>query len=211
MKTLGIIAQKGGAGKTTLSIHLSVRAGLAGLKVLLVDTDPQASATAWWRRRLAETPALVQSRGKLLPEVLSTAEKQHYDLVVIDTAPHSSTEADATARLSDQVYIPTRPAILDLDAIGVSTKLVVDTGTSAKILLNSCPPPTRYGEPHIVSEARQALKTYGLPVCDVAISQRAAFSHALIDGHAVNEFERSGKAAQEIDALWNTLRMEMSL
>ncbi len=211
MKTLGIIAQKGGAGKTTLSIHLAVRAGLAGLKVLVIDTDPQASATAWWRRRHEDKPALIQSRGELLPEVLKTATEQRYDLVIIDTAPHSSGEAEATARLSDQVYIPTRPAILDLDAIGVSTELVSGTGTSAKILLNCCPPPTRYGEPHIVSEARQALETYGIPVCGVAISQRAAFSHALIDGRAVSEFERSGKAAREIDGLWNTLREEMAL
>jgi len=211
MKTLGIIAQKGGAGKTTLSIHLSVRAGMAGLKVLLVDTDPQASATAWWRRRPEETPALIQSRGELLPDVLSSAVGQGYDLVVIDTAPHSSGEASATARLSDVVYIPTRPAILDLDAIGVSTELVASTGTMSKIVLNSCPPPNRYGEPHIVSEARQALKTYGIPVSEVAISQRAAFSHALIDGHAVNEFERKGKAAGEIDSLWNALKTEVAL
>lgn len=211
MKTLGIIAQKGGAGKTTLSIHLAVRAGIAGLKVLLVDTDPQSSATAWWRRRHEGTPALIQSRGELLPDVLKTAEQQHYDLVVIDTAPHSSEEAEATARLSDQVYIPTRPAILDLDAIGVSTELIAGTGAKAKIVLNACPPPTRHGEPHIVSEARQALEIYGIPASDVAISQRAAFSHALIDGHAVSEFERSGKAAREIDGLWNALKGEMNL
>ena len=211
MKTLGIIAQKGGAGKTTLSSHLAVRAGQAGLKVLVVDTDPQASATAWWRRRQEEAPALIQSRGELLPEVLKTAAGQNYDLVVVDTAPHNSGEADATARHSDQVYIPTRPAILDLDAIGATTKLVASTGTEAKIVLNSCPPPTRHGEPHIVSEARQALGTYGIPVSEVAISQRAAFSHALIDGRAVNEFDGRGKAAREIDSLWHTLREEMSL
>lgn len=211
MKALGIIAQKGGAGKTTLSVHLSVRAGLAGLRVLLVDTDPQASATAWWRRRREEAPALIQSRGESLPEVLETAAAQSYDLVVIDTAPHSSRDAHATARLSDLVYVPTRPAILDLDAIGVSTELVAGTGSTARIVLNACPPPTRYGEPHIVSEARQALETYGIPVSEVALSQRAAFSHALIDGRAVNEFERDGKAAREIDGLWNALRGEMAL
>ncbi len=211
MKTLGIIAQKGGAGKTTLSIHLAVRAGLSGLRVLVVDTDPQASATTWWRRRREETPALIQSRGELLPGVLNTAEQQQYDLVVIDTAPHDSADASATARLADLVCIPTRPAILDLDAIGVSTALVTGTGTAARIVLNSCPPPTRYGEPHIVSEARQALRTYGIAVSDAAISQRAAFSHALIDGRAVTEFERNGKAAREIDSLWSALKQEMAL
>ena len=132
MKTLSMIAQKGGTGKTTLSIHLAVQASLAGLKVLLVDIDPQASATAWWRRRREEKPALVQSNGDALGKVLRTAADQRYDLAVVDTAPHSSHEATTCAHLSDQVCIPTRPAILDLDAIGASTELVSDIGVPAR-------------------------------------------------------------------------------
>ncbi|MCP3869380.1 MAG: ParA family protein [Gammaproteobacteria bacterium] len=211
MKTLSLIAQKGGTGKTSLSIHLAVQASLSGMKVLLVDTDPQASATAWWKRREEATPELIQCRGENLPRVLNAATGQGFDLVVVDTAPHSSKESTACARMSDWVYIPSRPAILDLDAIGASTELVTAVDVPARILLNCCPPATRFGEPHIVTEARQALKVYGIPVCEVAISQRAAFSHALIDGRAVTEFDRKTKAALEIDRLWKTMRQEMSL
>jgi len=209
MKALGIIAQKGGAGKTTLGIHLAVRAGLAGLKVLVVDLDPQASATAWWQRRQEDSPALVQANADALKEVLKKAEEQGFQFVIIDTAPHSSLEAVACARLADQVCIPTRPAILDLDAIGTTTELVADVGVTARVVLNACPPATRFGEPRIVTEARQALQSYGIPVSDVAISQRAAFSHALIDGRAVSEFDPKGKAAQEIERLWLTLSKEL--
>ena len=211
MKTLGIIAQKGGTGKTTLSIHLAVQASLSGLQVLLLDMDPQASATSWWNRRREQTPELTQCRGDALAGVLQTARDRSYDLVVIDTAPHSSVDATTCARLSDRVCIPTRPAILDLDAIGPSTDLVSSVGVSANIVLNSCPPPTMFGEPHIVAEAREALKVYETPVCEVAISQRVAFSHALIDGRSVSEYDRSGKAAGEIERLWRTLREEMEL
>ena len=59
------------------------------------------------------------------------------------------------------------------------------------------------------AEARQALQTYGIPVCRVAISQRAAFGHALIDGRAINEFDPGGKAAAEIDRLWQTVRADL--
>lgn len=211
MKTLSLIAQKGGTGKTTLSIHLAVQACLAGMKVLLIDIDPQASATAWWRRRAADEPDLIQSRGDELLQMFKTAGEQGYDLVVIDTAPHSSQEASDCAAVSDQVLIPTRPAILDLDAIGASTQLVTKLGVKAMIVLNGCPPPTRYGEPQIVAEARNALKVYGIPVSEMAISQRAAFSHALIDGRAVSEFDRKGKAARELNQLWNTLKEELAL
>ncbi len=211
MKTLGIIAQKGGTGKTTLSIHLAVEASLSGMNVLLVDIDPQASATSWWQRRSEESPALIQREGEELDVLLATAKEQGYDLAVIDTAPHSSQDATSCARFSDWVCIPTRPAILDLDAIRPSTDLVSAVGVPANIVLNACPPPTVFGEPHIVAEAREALKVYETPVCDVAVSQRVAFSHALIDGRAVSEYDRAGKAACEIDQLWTTLRAGMGL
>ena len=209
MKIISLLAQKGGTGKTTLSIHLAVRANLDGLKVLLVDIDPQASALAWWRRRREEYPELIQVGGSKLADILARAADQRYDLVVVDTAPHSSEDARICTRLSDRVYIPTRPAILDLDAIGASTDLVSETGTPAMIILNACPPPTLFGEPRIVAEARQALQTYRIPVCPVAISQRAAFGHALIDGRAINEFDPAGKAAAEIDRLWQTVKGDL--
>jgi chromosome partitioning protein len=206
-----MIAQKGGTGKTTLSIHLAVQASLSGLKVLLVDIDPQASARAWWRRRTQERPGLIQSDGQRLAQALATAAAQDYDLAIIDTAPHSSEESSMAASFSDQVCIPTRPAILDLDAIAASTALVSDIGVDATIVLNGCPPSNRYGEPSIVKEAREALMVYGIPVCEAAVSQRAAFSHALIDGRAVSEFDKNSKAAQEIAGLWSTLMTELTL
>jgi chromosome partitioning protein len=211
MKILGMIAQKGGTGKTTLCIHLAVQASLSGLRVLLVDVDPQASATSWWRRRQEQMPEVVQSRGDALGDVLQTAGDRQYDFVVVDTAPHDSEDAVTCARLSDWVCIPTRPAILDLDAIRPSTDLVSDVGVSASIVLNACPPPTLFGEPHIVAEAREALRAYDTPVCDAAVSQRVAFSHALIDGRAVSEYDHGGKAAREIDRLWNILREGIAL
>ena len=209
MKVLGITAQKGGAGKTTLGIHLAVRAGRDGLKVLLVDLDPQASATAWWQRRQEISPALVQADGDNLPSVLEKAKNEGYQFAVIDTAPHSSFEATACARLADKVLIPTRPAILDLDAIGATTDLVAKVGVTAQIVLNACPPATKFGETKIVAEARQALSAYGIPVNDVVISQRAAFSHALIDGRTVIEFDPAGKAASELERLWLALSKEL--
>jgi len=211
MKTISLIAQKGGTGKTTLSIHLAVQATLDGLNVLLVDIDPQASASAWWRRRQAEKPELVQSDGRQLENVLSSAGERGYQLTIIDSAPHNSAAAKSCASLSDLILIPTRPAILDLDAIGATTQLVDKMGTAAKIVLNACPPPTRFGEPHIVKEAREALQVYNLPVCDLALSQRAAFSHALIDGRSIAEFDHKSKAAQEMNTLWDSIKRELAL
>ena len=60
MKTVAIISQKGGAGKTTVAIHLAVAAEQHGLRAAVFDLDPQASATSWADRR--KTLSLPSSR-----------------------------------------------------------------------------------------------------------------------------------------------------
>ena len=91
---------------------------------------------------------------------------------------------------------------LDLEAIGESVKIVKQQRSLGAVVLNACPPPHRGGETAIVREAREALGVYGLPVSPVSVSQRAAFSHAFIDGRAVTEFDATGKAANEIRSLF---------
>ena len=184
MRTVCLLAQKGGTGKTTLCLHLAVLASELGHDAAIIDIDPQASATAWSRRRQGNTPAVLRHTAADLPGVLAGLAQQNRDMVFLDTAPHSSHEAATAAELADLVLIVSRPAILDLEAIGESVRIVRQQGGRSAIVLNACPPPHREGETAIVREAREALGVYGLPVAPVSISQRAAFSHALIDGHA---------------------------
>ena len=107
------------------------------------------------------------------------------------------------AKVADWVLIPTRPAILERRAIGASVEIVQKMKAKAAIVLNSCPPGRRgAGEAAITREARQGLETYGLPICPVSITQRVAFSHALIDGRAVVECDPTSKASAEMTALW---------
>ena len=60
MRTLSLVSQKGGAGKTTLSLHLAVAAHMAGFSVAIADLDPQVSAWKWSERRKGEPGAIVQ-------------------------------------------------------------------------------------------------------------------------------------------------------
>ncbi len=202
MHTICVMAQKGGAGKTTLAVHIGVFAEQQGKTVALIDLDEQNSLGDWWRSRETETPILVEPTIAELPKVIKAAKKDGIDLVIIDTPPHAISEATKAINVSDFVIIPCRPAILDLRAINKTVELMKTTKKKGGIVLNHCPPARGVSEASLVKEARLGLVDHKFPVCDIAITQRVDFSHALIDGRAVTEFAPNGKAAKEIKALY---------
>ncbi len=212
MRTLAMLARKGGTGKTTLAVHLSVMAAEACRRVVLVDCDPQRSAGDWWRVRQSSAPELVECAATRVPAVIQAAAADGVDLVVIDTPPSVTADTAAIARLSDLVLIPCRAGILDLRAIAAT----VDTVKAARlapgcvvIVLNAAAAARGATEGLLVSEARRALAAYGLPVAPVAIGNRVALAHALIDGRAVTEFEPEGKAALELRKLFCTMEEKL--
>jgi chromosome partitioning protein len=197
MKTIAILSQKGGAGKTTLAVHLAVAAERAGHQAALIDLDPQASATGWKDSRPQDTPAVVSAQAARLPQVLQAATQAGAVLTVIDTAPHTESPALAAARAADLILIPCRPAILDLRAISLTVDVAKLAGTPAAVVLNAVPPRGPLAE-----EARVAIVQYGVIVAPVSLGQRSTYVHALTMGQAAQEYEPHGKAAEEIAKLY---------
>ena len=89
---------------------------------MLVDLDPQGSASAWASLRVADTPAVISGHSGQLSALLTAARDAGADLAIIDTAPHSTDAALAAARAADLVLIPCRASVADLHAIGTSTE-----------------------------------------------------------------------------------------
>lgn len=201
-RTLALLAQKGGAGKTTLALHLAVIAQDAGLRTLLVDCDPQRSAAGWWRARTTKVPALVETTPGRLRTVVQAAQDDGVALVVVDTRPSVERDTAEVARVADLSLIPTRPSILDLRAIGATVDVVKTLGRPAAIILNACPAPRGVGEASVTVEARRGLQVYGLLLVPQAVTTRTVLAHALIDGRAVTELEPNGKAAGELRRVW---------
>src|SRR5512144_3380269 len=110
MPAIALLSQKGGAGKTTLAVHLAVASGDA----LIIDTDKQKSAAGWWREREGALPELVTAEGKSVPKALEATKRQW---VFIDTPPRHEEALRAVCDVSDFILIPARAAILDLRAI----------------------------------------------------------------------------------------------
>ena len=196
MKTVAIISQKGGAGKTTLSLNLAGSAEAAGFQTVIVDLDPQASAKTWHDQRNGETPIVISSHASRLPEVTHTSKQHGVDLCIIDTAPHSETTALAAARAADLVLVPCRPAIFDLRAIASSVDLAQIAKKPALIVINAAPP-----RGPLADQAAKAIQVYGVHIAEFRITQRIAFVHSLTAGKTVLEYEPQGVAAREITAL----------
>jgi chromosome partitioning protein len=202
MQIIAILSQKGGTGKTTISLHLAVAAKEAGKAVVVIDLDPQASAAGWKDSRSAEEPIVISVPASRLPQALQAAASGGADLVLIDTAPHSGDVALAAAEAADLVLIPCRAGILDLRAIGSTARIVKLAGKRAYVVLNTVPPRAS----NVLADARAAVAVHGLDVAPIALQQRAAYAHALTAGQTAQEYERDGKAAEEMGELYAWLQ-----
>ena len=67
MRTIAVVSQKGGAGKTTLALHIAVAAELAGYSTVLLDMDPQGTAEAWSDWREEAPPVVIPAKQRLSP------------------------------------------------------------------------------------------------------------------------------------------------
>src|SRR5208337_2207830 len=123
VKTIAIISQKGGAGKTTLSVHLATAASASGHSAAIVDLDPQGTAASWGDRRQADAPEVVSGQAARLAVLIEAARANGADLLILDTAPNADQTALRAARVADVVLIPCRAATFDLEAIQATLTL----------------------------------------------------------------------------------------
>lgn len=197
MKTISIISQKGGAGKTTVAVHLAVAAEARGLRTAIFDLDPQGSAAGWADKRAVPFPAVVSAQATRLTTLFDQAATQNADLVIIDSAPNADAASLAAARVSDFIIIPCRPAAFDLSAIGTTLALAAVAAKPAYVLLNAVPTQGRVGE-----EAREALAEGGVQVAEPVLHHLVAFSHAVNDGRTAQELAPRSKATTEVAELF---------
>lgn len=197
MQIIAIMSLKGGAGKTTISVHLAVAAAQRGLRVLLLDTDhQQLSCVTWANARDVETPRVIGVEPHRLAGALEAARQDGFELVLIDTAPHAGPDAVDVSRLADRILIPVRPSVFDLAAANATLDVVRGAPGRAMLVLSACPP--RAPE---IAMAREALTKSGIEVARTEVTDRRSFARAIQSGRAVSEFEPGGKAAEEIEAL----------
>lgn len=204
MLVISFVQEKGGAGKTTLSINIAQAIQATGCKVLLVDSDPQQSALDWHQSNEGETLDII---GLDRPTLQKDIRKygRGYDYVIIDGAAKLSDVVIATLMISDLVLIPVQPSPFDLWA----TDNVLQLITQRRAIANDKPDAAfvisrRINGTTIGNEFREVLESYKLPVLENGTYQRIAYAEAAAAGKTVLDYSILAKykpAAEEIQAL----------
>lgn len=201
---IAVINQKGGAGKTTLSMNLA--AGLVRRdKTLVLDVDPQGSALQWNSQGSEAFPAPVKKIiGKWDAQSLHQNYKAYRHLV-LDCPPSLDSHASLQAlRACDVALIPVLPSPIDLWASlrlpqEIEEARKTNKRLKAYLVLNQLEPKSA-----LSAAMHEALAEFGIPVLQATIRRRAVYRSAALEGVSVYQLgSRGADAAAEIEAILN--------
>jgi chromosome partitioning protein len=206
---IGVLNRKGGVGKTTIAINVAATLAVAGVRVLLVDADPQASALSWssLRERDPLFAVVGMARPTLHRELPAIAAK--FDVVIIDGGPGVNDLGRATILASDLVLIPVQPSPYDVWAAAETVQQIREARRlrerlKAAFIINRNIANTAIG--------RQAAVTLAqfedLPVLATALNQRVIYAESAAKGLAVIEAAPHSEAAREMGNLVQQILVE---
>lgn len=188
--------QKGGSGKTTVSVNLAACWGKQGLRVLLVDADPQESAYDWMSSS-GLVRVVRQSDGDGMADVLMQAASM-FDAIVVDLPPGlESSSTEESLKIAHDLLIPVRPSGLDITAAVPMVQFARKYHSNVRLVVNQQPASRRQLRPEVI----EALAECRAAVCETSLGIRVAFTDCVFARSPVIEYEPSGKAALEIAAL----------
>jgi chromosome partitioning protein len=193
--------QKGGVGKTTLSLHVASALARSQQRVLLIDADPQQSAMKWStvRSGAVDFAVIGMAKATLHKEIVSLGA--NYDHVVIDGPPRVTELARSIIIASDVVVIPVQPSPFDVWAAAETVDLIKEAriykeNLKAVIAINRKIVNTAIGR-----DVREALASLEVPILDADVSQRVGFAEAVAGGQTVLDTDPDGTAAREVISL----------
>ena len=200
MPVIALVGNKGGAGKTTLTVNLAVGLGRSS-SVAILDTDPQGSSAQW--RTIADderVPPVISATENLVEEVRGLAHQ--YDYLVVDCPPYvQATQTLSILQLSDVALIPVQPSPLDLWAIhieqAVSQAKMDNPSLRTLLVINQLEPRTTLSQ-----LMREALTEIKVPVAETSIRRRAVYRASAVEGRSVYAMgKRGAQAVAEMDQL----------
>lgn len=210
---IAVLSQKGGAGKSTIALGIASGLAFQGRNVLLVDSDPQGTLTAWSAHRKSVGLAPVegldvqQHAGADVHNWLRTLPD--YDDVIIDGPPRADEPLSRSviAAATDAVLIPLQASLADLWAARATVSLIREgwkkgLKNKAAFVLSRLKPGTNIGR-----EFAEVLQSEGLPLLPAGTHDRTAYPAALSRCQTVFEYEPpSGKTRHELATLLSAVQ-----
>jgi chromosome partitioning protein len=209
MRTVAVIALKGGSGKTTVATHLALAAHLRGVDTLVADIDPQRSAENILTSRAESGPDCVITTGPKLMAAQFAALGLKKDLLVIDTPAGAVEDVTEAIVLADYAVLVVRPTLIDLSGLARTMVIVRRLGKPSTVVLNQAPFARENIEPPLVKRALRGLEYMRAPLAPVILRARAIYQTALETGRSVEE-ANDPAAAAEVAALWDYLQAELA-
>jgi len=202
---------KGGVGKSTISINLAVEAAIDGKKVLLIDTDGQASSAAFFgERQKKDIEVLLKSSSQLHKEVPKL--EKSFDLIIIDAGGRDSSIFRSAVAACHYLLMPIQAGQFEVWAVEDTVKVLREiqplTDLQTRFVFNRVRARTT-----ISSETVEAMEIYKGEgkILDQRLYDRTAFAKSISKGQGVSEYEPRGIAAQEIQALYRVIMDEMEI
>jgi chromosome partitioning protein len=203
---IGVLNQKGGVGKTTIAVNLAATYAKSGLRVLLVDADPQSSALQWSAARDAEPlfPVVGMAKPTLHRDLPDIAKD--YQVVIIDGAPRVNELGRAAILASDLVLIPVQPSPYDIWAAAETVKLIEEAQQFKPSLKGAFVINRKIANTAIGRDVTEALGQFqAFPVLPTALHQRVVYAESAGQGLSVIEADPNSGAAREVAALAKVL------
>ncbi len=201
---MSFINQKGGVGKSNLSINVAACFALLGQKVLLIDADKQGTATDWASLRSETNFQVVKmARENMARDALKLAE--NFDFTVIDGPPQAETISRSCIVASDLVVVPIEPGGASRWSSDLTLRQLKEAQELKPALKCGFVISRKIGSTVLGRDARLMAADAGIPVFDTEIEQRIAYAEATTMGKTIFEWTGGGLAVIEIQNLTHEL------